>query len=290
MTHVPILAVKFAATWSTTVPAPCRCLQALANTDIATVCVTGNKVPSDGQMGSQDSQDMQLTYLQRCAGNRAACSWVSVQVTGYAWGVVKRHWHDLITTYLFLIYACDMSYACVWYDSSICVCHDWTLGVTCLILHVCHESFTCVTCWMLICSGTHSKVWNDLLIPVTCRIHRCDMTNSYEWQDSFICLTWPIYLYFDWFICVTWLTHVYVRSHSHAKRDSFICVTCLIHSYDMSHSHVWHDSVILEQDLFIFVPRLVHTARKASWKWVFDPYAPLLFNFYHHLEQNLHLD
>jgi len=110
--------------------------------------------------------DMQLTCLQRYAGNTATCSWVSAQVTRYAWGVVKRHWHDLFISSLYLIYSCDMSYACVWYDSSICVCHDWTLGVTCLILCVCHESFTCVTCWILICGGTHSKVWNDLLIPV----------------------------------------------------------------------------------------------------------------------------
>jgi len=28
-----------------------------------------------------------------------------------------------------------------------------------------------------------------------------------------------------------------------------------------------------------------HTAPEASWRQVFDPYAPLLFNLYHHLEQ-----
>jgi len=31
----------------------------------------------------------------------------------------------------------------------------------------------------------------------------------------------------------------------------------------------------------------IHTARKASWRRVFDPYAPLLFNLYHSLGQNL---
>ena len=31
-----------------------------------------------------------------------------------------------------------------------------------------------------------------------------------------------------------------------------------------------------------------HTAQEASWRRVFDPYAPLLFNLYHYLEQNLH--
>jgi len=30
------------------------------------------------------------------------------------------------------------------------------------------------------------------------------------------------------------------------------------------------------------------SAREASWRRVFDPYAPLLFNLYHYLEQNLH--
>ena len=31
-----------------------------------------------------------------------------------------------------------------------------------------------------------------------------------------------------------------------------------------------------------------YAAREASWRRVFDPYAPLLFNLYHYLEQNLH--
>jgi len=29
-------------------------------------------------------------------------------------------------------------------------------------------------------------------------------------------------------------------------------------------------------------------AREASWRRVFDPYAPLLFDLYHYLVQNLH--
>jgi len=32
----------------------------------------------------------------------------------------------------------------------------------------------------------------------------------------------------------------------------------------------------------------LHTDREASWRRVFDPYTPLLFNWYHSLEQNLH--
>jgi len=32
------------------------------------------------------------------------------------------------------------------------------------------------------------------------------------------------------------------------------------------------------------------SAREASWRRVFDPYAPLLFNLYHYLEQNLHFE
>jgi len=31
-----------------------------------------------------------------------------------------------------------------------------------------------------------------------------------------------------------------------------------------------------------------YVAREASWRRFFDPYAPLLFNLYHYLEQNLH--
>jgi len=32
-----------------------------------------------------------------------------------------------------------------------------------------------------------------------------------------------------------------------------------------------------------------HTdAREAFWRRVFDPYAPLVFNLYHYLEQTLH--
>jgi len=30
-----------------------------------------------------------------------------------------------------------------------------------------------------------------------------------------------------------------------------------------------------------------YPAQEASWRRVFDPYAPLLFNLYHYLEQNL---
>jgi len=30
------------------------------------------------------------------------------------------------------------------------------------------------------------------------------------------------------------------------------------------------------------------SAREASWRRAFDPCAPLLFNLYHYLEQNLH--
>jgi len=32
----------------------------------------------------------------------------------------------------------------------------------------------------------------------------------------------------------------------------------------------------------------MYTTREASWRRVFDPYAPLLFNLYHYLKQNLH--
>jgi len=35
-------------------------------------------------------------------------------------------------------------------------------------------------------------------------------------------------------------------------------------------------------------PKASDIAREASWRRVFDPYAPLLFNLYHYLEQNLH--
>jgi len=31
-----------------------------------------------------------------------------------------------------------------------------------------------------------------------------------------------------------------------------------------------------------------HAAREASWKRVFDPYAPLLSDLYHYLEQTMH--
>jgi len=37
-----------------------------------------------------------------------------------------------------------------------------------------------------------------------------------------------------------------------------------------------------------YTTALVHAAREASWRRVLDPYAPLLFNVYHYLEQNLH--
>jgi len=34
--------------------------------------------------------------------------------------------------------------------------------------------------------------------------------------------------------------------------------------------------------------RVRHAEREASWRRVFDLYAPLLFNLYHYLEQTLH--
>jgi len=43
----------------------------------------------------------------------------------------------------------------------------------------------------------------------------------------------------------------------------------------MTHSCAWHSGTW-------------HTAREASWRWAFDPCAPLLFILYHYFEQNLH--
>ena len=40
--------------------------------------------------------------------------------------------------------------------------------------------------------------------------------------------------------------------------------------------------------MYICIHKYIHAAREASWRRVFDPYAPLLFNVYHYLEQNLH--
>jgi len=154
-------------------------------------------------------------------------------LTGYAWGVVKRHWHDLFIMYLYLIYACDMSYAYERCDSSICLY---------LISCVCHESFTCVTCWFPICGGTHSKVWNYLLISWLRHdwlIPMSDRTHSYVWRDPFICTLTGSYVWRGWRMCVSGLIRMWSVTYSCVWHASFIRMICLIHMYATWLSHTW---------------------------------------------------
>ena len=124
------------------------------------------------------------------------------------------------------------------------------------------HSFVCVT-WLLYipihtCDMTHSYVWHDPC--VTCMAH------SRLWHDSFICVTWPIYM-FD-------MTHAYIW------HKSFICVTFLLHNSDMTHSYIWHDSFNnawhdsfwtclqdfnCSSDSFICVIWLIHTCDITPW-------------------------
>ena len=62
-------------------------------------------------------------------------------------------------------------------------------------------------------------------------------------------------------------SHIFVVSSLHYRR--------ITPSYYMSHLNSFSITHL--------------SAREASWRRVFDPYAPLLFNLYRYLEQTLHL-
>ena len=58
--------------------------------------------------------------------------------------------------------------------------------------------------------------------------------------------------------------------------------TCYINNYTMLPPLVYN---ILR--IYQYVHVYIYAAQEASWRRVFDPSAPLLFNLYHYLEQNL---
>ena len=115
------------------------------------------------------------------------------------------------------------------------------------------------------------------------------------------------------------------EKHTHTQReklsDAFICVTWLINVRDMTHLHVWRacDMTLcwfavasirrLLKIIGLFCKRALYKRRysaketyhfkeptnrshpivlspEASWRRVFHPYTPLLFDLYHYLEQN----
>jgi len=67
----------------------------------------------------------------------------------------------------------------------------------------------------------------------------------------------------------TWMSHVTHIRISHVTHMDESC-----HTYEWVMSHIWISQVT--------------SAREASWRRVFDPYAPFLLNLYQILEQNLH--
>jgi len=105
--------------------------------------------------------------------------------------------------------------------------------------------------------------------PATNSLSVCmrDVTHSYLCHDSHIWVTWHSmrdvthsYLCHDSHIWVTWHTpsHIHTRTHTHPLS---VCMRDVTHSYP---------------------------SPEASWRRGFEPYAPLLFDLYHYLEQNGH--
>ena len=115
-------------------------------------------------------------------------------------------WHDSFISVTWLIHMCDMTHL---YDltqiirvNESCHTYKWVMSLewggshaeSCiclyLIIHMCTQSFICVTWRIHKCDMMHSHVWHDLCTCVTCLIHMCDMTDPHVWHDLFICVTW----------------------------------------------------------------------------------------------------
>ena len=108
-----------------------------------------------------------------------------------------------------LIHMCDVTHACVWRDTWMCV--RWH------VLYVCHDAFIRVTWHICMCDVTQSFVWRDSFIYET---FICAVTHSYVWRDAFMCAT----------------------THSNVCCGTCICVPWHVLMCTMTRSYVWHTS------------------------------------------------
>jgi len=163
-------------------------------------------------------------------------------------------------------------------------------------IYVSHKTQICTLQCVAVCCSVLQCV------AVCCSVLQCDQCMSYLCvaQDSDVSV---------WRICGSVKTAywriwdgrtVYSLTYLWVCQDSIL--TYLGRTY-VSNWHIWDRRVSLtylwvSQDStqtwiqvrqeFVMTSHVGLTARKASWRRGFDPYAPLLFNLYHYLEQSLH--
>ena len=133
--------------------------------------------------------------------------------------------------------------------------HDSFICVTWLI-YMCDMTYACVP-WLTECPHPAQQEWphsyarHDSFLRETWLIHI-----SYVRHDSFICETWLIQVWRDsrealtlhsiaWFVCdmTLWYVSMIHMTQLYVRHDSCKCATWLI--------HVWHDSLICVHDSFI---------------------------------------
>ena len=78
-----------------------------------------------------------------------------------------------------------------------------------------------------------------------------------------------------------------VRSASGVCMYVYVCKCAYVYVY-VSNTCVFANMRVRTYINWSAVDMCLYAAQEASWRRVFDPYAPLLFNLYHYLEQNLH--
>jgi len=213
--------------------------------------------------------------------------WVSSQskrhnsITCVTWLIEMTHWHDSSTCVIYQVHVCYVlcgrnSFFPRWVMShtkrhNSITCVTWLIDVT--QVHVSYIKYVCVMyCVDEIHFFAHCRTsyhQKSHMISRKVMSHRWDTVNQ-------SCLT-----------CNN------VTSHT-TGRDSIAVVTRLIYMCDMTHLCLWHDSHcrtsyhthVLWKESYIRVQCIYISALEASWRRVFDPCTPLLFDLYHYLEQN----
>jgi len=177
--------------------------------------------------------------------------------------------HDSYTHVAWLVQMYDLIYSYAWRDSFICLTRaNWAMHTSITLhrtleyrdkpyLHVCRDSSTWVA-WLM---------------------HMWDLISSCAWHDSFICLTWPMYMWHEqtgqrtppWHYTelldkVTRLIYTCGVTALHVWRDSYICVPWLIHMCDVTHFYVLHDSFTFLTRANVFTLISLHKAlRSVTW-------------------------
>jgi len=117
-------------------------------------------------------------------------------------------------------------------------------------LHVCHDSFICVSWLIHMCDMTHPYLWHDIFNQHTVHnVHICDMTRhvTCEWVMSHMnesCHIWTSHVTYERVMshmnesCHMWMSHVtYERVMSHMNESCHIYAVHDVRGINSAHAH-----------------------------------------------------